>query len=89
MTRRQVRSTIRWEASIVAVFGAILGVIVGAIFGWALVRALEDEGFSTLVVPGGQLVLYVIVATFAGVLAAAFPARRAARLDVLEAVTVE
>ncbi|HEX9889229.1 MAG TPA: FtsX-like permease family protein [Nitriliruptorales bacterium] len=89
MTRRQVRAMVRWESSIVAVFGAVMGVAVGTLFGWALVRSLEDEGFSSLVIPGGRLVVYVVAAALAGVVAAAFPARRAAKLDVLEAVTVE
>ena len=89
MTRRQVRSMVRWEAVIVAVFGAGLGVAVGSVFGWALVRAAADEGLQVLEFPAGRLVTYVVVAAVAGVLAAVFPARRAARLDVLEAVTTE
>lgn len=89
MTRRQVRSMVRWESVIVAVFGAGLGVAVGSVFGWALVRAAADEGLQVLEFPAGRLAAYVVVAGLAGVLAAVFPARRAARLDVLEAVTTE
>ncbi|MBW3662878.1 MAG: ABC transporter permease [Actinobacteria bacterium] len=89
MERRQVRRMVRWEAVIVAVFGAVLGVTVGAFFGWAVVTSLADEGLPVLEFPVGRLLVYVIVAALAGVLAAVFPARRAARLDVLEAVTTE
>lgn len=89
MSRRQVRSMVRAEAVIIAVFGAILGLGVGTFFGWALVRALGDDGISELVIPAGQLTTYVIAAAVAGVVAAVGPARRAARLDVLEAISFE
>jgi putative ABC transport system permease protein len=87
MSRRQVRSMVRGESVITSVMGAILGLAVGVLFGWALVAALSDEGISSLVVPGGQLFGYVIVAAIAGVVAAVGPARRAAKLDVLAAIT--
>ncbi len=89
MSRRQVRSMIRGESVIIAVLGAVLGLAVGVLFGWAVVAALSDQGIKTLVIPGGQLVLYVILAAVAGVVAAVFPARRAARLDVLAAISYE
>jgi putative ABC transport system permease protein len=89
MTRRQVRGMIRWESVIIAVFGAVMGVVIGLFFGWALVQALKDEGVTRFAVPGGQLMIYVVLAGVFGVFAALWPARRAARLDVLRAVTVE
>lgn len=78
---------VRWEAVIVAVIGAVLGLVIGVFFGWALVTALQDEGISRLALPTGQLVAYVVVAGVAGVIAAIPPARRAARLNVLDAIS--
>lgn len=89
MVRRQARSMIRWESVIVAIFGAILGLIVGTFFGWAMVQALKDFGITQLDLPWTRLFVYVVLAGFAGVIAAILPARRAARLDVLRAVTTE
>jgi putative ABC transport system permease protein len=89
MSRRQVRSTVRWEAVIVAVFGAVVGLVLGIALGWVIVRALRDQGFTSFAIPGGQLVLYVVIAGIAGVVAAAYPARRASSLDVLQAISTE
>lgn len=89
MTRSQVRTMIRWEAVYVSVFGALLGVAVGTLLGWAIVTASADQGLEVLEVPVLRLATYVVVAGIAGVAAAVLPARRAARLDVLEAVTTE
>jgi putative ABC transport system permease protein len=88
-TRRQVRSMIRWEAVIIAVLGAVLGLALGIFFGWAMSRALSSQGFSEFSIPGGQLVLYVVLAGVAGILAAILPGRRAARVDMLRAITTE
>jgi len=89
MSRRQVRSMVRVESIIIAVFGAVLGLAVGTFFGWALVSALGDDGVTELRVPVGQLLTYVVLAALAGVVAAVGPARRAARLDVLAAIAHE
>ncbi|MGI8983384.1 MAG: ABC transporter permease [Acidimicrobiales bacterium] len=89
MSRRQVRSMIRGESVIIAVMGALLGLGVGVLFGYAVVLALADEGIATVVVPASQLFTYVVLAGIAGVVAAVFPARRAARLDVLAAISYE
>jgi putative ABC transport system permease protein len=86
MTRAQLRSTVRWESVIIALFGTLLGLLIGLFFGWSLVQALKEQGFNTLTVPIGQLAAVVLVAAFAGVVAAVWPGYRAARLDILEAI---
>jgi putative ABC transport system permease protein len=80
---------VRWEAMIISVMGALFGVVIGIAFGWALQRALASEGFSELGIPGGQLAFYVVLAAALGVLFAIFPARRAAKLNVLDAISYE
>ena len=88
-SRRQLRSMIRIESVVIAVFGALLGIVLGVVFGVALQRAITDQGINILSVPWVQLLVFLVVAAGVGVLAAVLPARRAARLDVLQAVTTE
>ncbi|HEX3042564.1 MAG TPA: FtsX-like permease family protein [Solirubrobacterales bacterium] len=88
MSRRQVRTMIRYEAVITALIGGILGLILGLIFATLIAQPLKDEGF-TLSYPVGSLVVLLIAAALAGVLAAIQPARRASRLDVLESLQYE
>jgi putative ABC transport system permease protein len=87
MTQRQLRTTVRWEAVMTSIFGTLLGLAIGLFFGWAIVEALKDEGLNAFVVPVGQLVVIVLIAGLAGVLAAILPARRASRLNILEAIS--
>jgi putative ABC transport system permease protein len=88
MSRRQVRTMIRYEAVITALIGAILGMVLGVIFAALIAQPLKDEGF-TLSYPVGSLVVLLVLAALAGVLAAIGPARRASRLDVLESLQYE
>jgi putative ABC transport system permease protein len=88
MSRRQVKRLVRYESVITALIGAILGTILGIIFAILVSRPLADEGFE-LSYPIGTLLILLVLAGLAGVLAAIFPARRAARLDVLRAVAYE
>jgi FtsX-like permease family len=89
MGRSQVRSTVRWESIIIAVFGTTLGLAIGTFFGWAIVRAMAGEGIDTLSVPVDSLVVVTVIAALAGAMAAVMPARRAAKLDVLTALVTE
>ena len=88
MSRRQVRTMIRYEAVITALIGAILGLVLGIVFAALLAQPLKDEGF-TLSYPVGELVVLMVLAAIAGVLAAILPARRASRLDVLQSLQYE
>ena len=89
MSRRQLRRMIRLESVIISVFGAVLGLALGTAFGWAIVTALKDLGVSVLSIPFAQLGIYLVVAGFVGVLAAVWPARRAAKLNVLQAIATD
>ena len=89
MTRSQLRSTIRWESVIIALQGTALGLVIGLFFGWALVEALADQGMEQLAIPVPSLTVVVILAALAGVLAAVSPSRRAAKLNVLQAIVTE
>ena len=89
MSRRQVRSSIRWESLIISLIGTLTGLVIGLLFGWGLVRALRDDGVTAFEVPWDQLVGVVVLAAVAGVGAALYPAWRASRLDVLRAIATE
>ena len=89
MGTRQVRRMIRLEAVVIAFFGALLGVALGLGYGAALVQALHSQGIDTTSFPVGQLIGYLVVGVFAGITAALWPARRAAKLDVLRAIASE
>jgi putative ABC transport system permease protein len=86
MQRRQVRAAVRWEAVAIAVLGAAAGTLLAVGSAWAVVAGLDGQ-VTRLVVPTGRLVAVLAVAAVAGVVAAVGPARRAARLDVLAAVS--
>ena len=89
MVRRQVRQMVRWEALITAVFGALLGVLIGSAIGFGVVTSLADDGLGSFALPAGQLVVWLLVAAVAGLIASVGPARKAARLDVLKAISYE
>jgi putative ABC transport system permease protein len=86
-TRSELRSSVRWESVLIAVFGTVGGVVVGTFLGWTLVRAISaQEGFGVFTVPVGSLLTIMLVGALAGTLAAARPARRAARVDIIAAL---
>jgi putative ABC transport system permease protein len=88
-TRAQLRSMVRWESVVIATFGALGGLGVGTFLGWALVQVATSDIAGTFSVPAGQLAVVLLAGAAAGVLAAIRPARRAARLPVLAAISSE
>lgn len=86
LTRQQLRRMITLESVTVAVLGSVLGVLLGVIFGVAVVSLLRESGIQHLHIPWVQLVAFVVVAAVFGWLAALIPARRASRLQVLDAI---
>ncbi|TML25884.1 MAG: FtsX-like permease family protein [Actinobacteria bacterium] len=87
-SRRQVRRIVRYESVITALIGAALGMVLGVCFALIISRPLESQGFA-LEFPVGTLLLLLVLAALAGVVAAIGPARRAARLNVLDALAYE
>jgi len=88
MTRRQTRSMIRHESIVTALIGGVLGMAVGVFLALLVTHALSSEGI-VFAVPWTSLVIFVVATILVGVLASIFPARRAARLNVLEALQYE
>jgi putative ABC transport system permease protein len=86
MTRRQVRRMIRYESVITALIGAVLGIVLGIVLAGLLVWRVDFIDFS---IPIGQVIVFAIAAIIVGVIAAIFPARRAARLNPLQALQYE
>ncbi len=89
MKRRQIRAMIRSESVILAIFGAVIGIIVGTALGVALVSSLHSQGITSTVVPVSSLLIFLVLAGVLGLIAASWPARRAARLDVLAAIATQ
>jgi putative ABC transport system permease protein len=87
--RGQTMRMVTVEAVVISVFGALLGVAVGAGMGSAVVQALDGEGITELVLPWTRMGTYLVLAGFVGVIAAVLPAIRAARLNVLGAIAHE
>lgn len=87
-TRRQIRRLVRQEAVLTGLLGGVLGVAVGLGFGALVARLLADDGFS-YVVPVGSIIVVLILAALVAALAATLPARRAGKIDIVEALGVE
>ncbi len=89
MTRRQLRSVIRLESVVIALQGTVLGLLIGVLFGWAIVHAINIFGTGVVSIPYRTLVAVVILAAIGGVVTAIRPARRAAKLNILRAIATE
>jgi putative ABC transport system permease protein len=89
LRRRQLMSMIGVESVVISVFGALLGIAVGAGLGSAVVAGLRDQGFTTFSLPVPQMLTYLALGAVIGVIASAVPAMRAARLKVLAAIEYE
>ena len=87
-TRRQMRRIVRYESVITSIIGGILGTVLGVLFAYIVSTRLASQGI-TFSVPWSQLVAFLIVAAFVGVAAAVLPARRAARVNILDAIHYE
>jgi len=87
--RAQTMRMVTVEAVVISVFGALLGLVVGVGLGTAVVRALDDQGIHQLALPWTQMATYLVLAGVVGVIAAALPAIRAARVNVLQAIAYE
>ncbi|MFI8436734.1 ABC transporter permease [Streptomyces sp. NPDC079020] len=90
LDRRRVKRMIRLEAVVISVFGAVIGVALGTFLGWAIGRTLASEipNYS-LVIPWDRLALFLVLAGLVGVLASLWPARSAAKLNMLTAIKTE
>lgn len=87
-SRAHVRSTIRWEAVLIALLGTVTGAALGVFLGWAVVRAVSaTEQTGVVSIPWSQIVIVLVVGAIAGLFAGARPARRAARMDPLGAIS--
>jgi putative ABC transport system permease protein len=88
-TRAQARAMVRWESVLVAVFGTVGGVGLGTLLGWSLVKSASTTALSTFSAPPVQLAVFLVVGAIAGTLAGIRPARRAAKLRILQAISAE
>ncbi|MGB3734877.1 MAG: FtsX-like permease family protein [Ilumatobacter sp.] len=89
MSRKQVRRAVRWEAVIVSVFGALIGVVLGTFLGVVLSSAVPDNVISDLAFSPGIILLILVGAVIAGLLAAFYPMIKASNMNVLEAISTE
>jgi putative ABC transport system permease protein len=89
LTRRQTRTMVRWESVLIAMLGLVLGIVVGVVLGTAVVKAIASTGIDHISIPWSSLLVYAVGALVIGLAAGILPARRASRINVLEAITTE
>ncbi len=86
MTRSQVRTTVRWESVITSLLGAVLGIILGIGLGWVIVLVLKDQGLTSFKLPVVPTIVIMIMSFIVGLFAAIYPAWRATRVNILDAL---
>lgn len=89
MDRRQLKRSVRWEAVIMSVLGTTIGIALAIVIGRSIMKALEPSGLTVFEVPIGSMLLLLVGGALVGTIAAIFPARRAARHPVLDAIATE
>ncbi|MDW4906443.1 FtsX-like permease family protein [Streptomyces sp. ADMS] len=89
LSRRQLRRMIRLESVVIAVFGAVLGLGLGLVWGVCIQRVLALQGMEALAIPWGTIVAVVVGSAVVGIVAALLPALRASRMNVLAAIAHE
>ncbi len=89
MSRSQLRSSVRWEAVIVALMGTAIGILVGLSLSWVMVKALESQGITEFSVDPVDVGFIVVLAAVFAVVASIWPAYKASRLEVLDAIGTE
>ena len=89
MNKRQTRRSVRWEAVIVSMFGALIGIVLGTFLGVVLSLAVPDDVISTLAFNPLIIGLILIAAVIAGLFAALYPSYKASNMNVLEAIATE
>lgn len=88
-TRAQARSLVRWESVLTALFGTAGGILLGTFLGWAVVKASASTALAAFSAPPTQLLILLAAGAAAGILAGLRPARRAARMDVMQALAAQ
>ena len=86
MTKSQVRTTVRWESVITSLLGSVTGIVLGVGLGWVIVFSLRDQGLTSFQLPVASTVFILVMSFVVGVMAAVYPAWRATKVDILDAL---
>jgi putative ABC transport system permease protein len=90
MTKRQLRTTVRTEALLIALTGTIIGMVLGTAIGTSLMKSFgPSQALTGFAIPTTRLIVVLFAGVVVGLFAAIFPARRATRLDPLDALATE
>lgn len=86
MTKSQVRTTVRWESVITSLLGSVTGIVLGVGLGWVIVFSLRDEGLTSFQLPVASTAVILMMSFAVGIMAAVYPAWRATKVDILDAL---